>query len=110
MPEEKSIYRSMKIEKLAELLEEALQKIGYTVRTEKGDFRGGSCVFRSEQMVFVNRRMALEERAQVMAKVLASEEIDQLFLLPEVRSYVEKFSNVSQAQPVENEAVSNRAD
>ena len=85
----------MKTEKLVELLDDALRKVGYTLRVEKGDFHGGSCVLRSERMVFVNRRMGIEERAQVMARVLCEEDISQLFLLPEVRSFVKRFAKTA---------------
>jgi hypothetical protein len=82
----------MKPERLVEHLDDAVRKLGYTLRLEKGDFRGGSCVFDSERLVFVNRRMGMEERAEVLAKVLAKEDLEGIFLVPEVRAYVEKFS------------------
>lgn len=66
--------------------------MGYSVRTEEGNFRGGACVLREERVVFLNRRMTMEERAELLAKVLAGEDIEGLYLLPEVRRYVERFA------------------
>ncbi|HEY3295959.1 MAG TPA: hypothetical protein VGL38_11010 [bacterium] len=81
----------MKPEKLVQHLADAVRKTGYRVRTEEGNFRGGSCVFAEERLVILNRRMSQEERADVLGRVLATESLDTIFLLPEVRAFIEKF-------------------
>jgi hypothetical protein len=83
----------MKPEKLVQLLTEAVKKIGYRVRTEEGNFRGGSCVFAEERLVILNRRMSQEERAEILGRVLAADSLDSIFLLPEVRAYIEKYAD-----------------
>ena len=80
----------MKTEKLVQHLADAVRRIGYTIRTEEGNFRGGRCTLVEEHIVFVNRRMTPDERAGLFAQVLAAENLDGVFLLPEVRAYVEK--------------------
>jgi hypothetical protein len=82
---------AMKPEKLVEHLENAVRKVGYTIRLEKGNFHGGRCIFASEHLVFLNRRMAPEERADILAKVLSDQNLDEIFLVPEVRAFVEKY-------------------
>jgi hypothetical protein len=81
----------MKPEKLVQHLADGVRKIGYKVRTEEGNFRGGSCILSEERIVILNRRMGLEERAELLASVLSDQNLDDIFLLPEVRAYVEKF-------------------
>ena len=81
----------MKPEKLVQHLNDAVKKTGYRIRIEEGNFRGGSCVFAEERLVILNRRMSNEERAEILGRVLASENLDSIFLMPEVRGYVEKF-------------------
>jgi hypothetical protein len=94
----------MKPEKLVQLLTEAIRKIGYKVRTEEGNFRGGSCIFAQEHLVILNRRMSQEERAEVLARALANESLDSIFLLPEVRAYIETFmSEPSAPSPAQKE-------
>jgi hypothetical protein len=81
---------AMKSEKLVQHLSEAVRKLGYKLRVEEGNFRGGQCIFGEDRLIILNRRMTQEERAEVLARVLNSQDLDQIFLLPEVRSYVNK--------------------
>ncbi len=83
---------SMKPEKLVQNLSDAARKIGYKVRTEEGNFQGGSCVVAEERLIIMNRRMGIEERAELLGRVLAGENLDNLYLLPEIRGYIEKFA------------------
>ncbi len=80
----------MKAEKLVQHLSDAVRKTGYVLRVEEGNFRGGQCIFADERLVILNRRMSYEERAELLAQVLATENLDQIYLLPEVRTYVER--------------------
>jgi len=82
----------MKAERLVQHLSEAARRLGYKVRTEEGNFAGGSCVFAEERIVFLNRRETHEERAELLGRLLAAENVEQLYLLPEVRAYVERFA------------------
>ena len=80
----------MKKERLVQLLSDAVRQVGYKVRTEDGNFRGGQCIFAEEQLVFLNRRMSWDDRAELLARVLVSENCDGLYMLPEVRRFVDK--------------------
>jgi hypothetical protein len=82
----------VKAEKLVQHLSEAVRRLGYKVRTEEGNFSGGSCVFAEERIVFLNRRATHEERAELLGRLLAGENTEELYLLPEVRAYVERFA------------------
>ena len=82
----------MKSEKLVQHLSDTVRRLGYTVRTEEGNFEGGSCVLAEERIVFLNRRATHEERAELLGKLLARENVEGLYLLPEVRAYVERFA------------------
>ncbi len=83
----------MKPAKLVQLLSEALERQGYKFRNEKGNFRGGSCVFETEKLVIINKRFGDEERAEILARALARMDLDNVYLLPELRDYVEQFSD-----------------
>lgn len=80
----------MKAERLVQHLADAVRKVGYRVRIEEGNFRGGQCIFAEERLVILNRRMSYDERSELLAQVLGQEDLDQIFLLPEVRRYVEQ--------------------
>lgn len=82
----------MKAEKLVQHLADAVRRLGYKVRTEEGNFAGGSCVFAEEKIIFLNRRATHEERAELLARFLSGENLEAMYLLPEVRAYVERFA------------------
>jgi hypothetical protein len=97
------VRNSVKASKLVELLHEAVEKIGYRTRIEQGRFRGGDCIHEDEKLVFINRRMGDEERAEILARTLARNDYNQVFLLPEVRDFVERFV---ETKPAESESSS----
>lgn len=80
----------MKTEKLVQHLSDAVRKTGLRLRTEEGNFRGGACMFADERLVILNRRMSHEERAELLARVLAGEDLEGIYLLPEVRNFIAK--------------------
>jgi hypothetical protein len=73
---------------LAEL-EELAVNCGIAVRYEKGDFDGGFCVLKAERLIVVNKRLATGKRASVLAQGLAEVGIDEVYLKPAVREYIE---------------------
>jgi hypothetical protein len=82
----------MKSEKLTQQLTDLARNFGYKVRIEEGNFRGGSCVYRTERLIILNRRMTAEERAEALARALADESLEAVFIVPEVRAYLERFT------------------
>lgn len=79
----------MKHEDLLTELQEAARQLGVTVRFEKGDFEGGFCLLRTERVVLVNRRLLPARKASVLAQALHEVGLDNVFLKPAVREYVE---------------------
>ena len=59
------------------------------IRYEKGDFDGGYCVLKAERLIVINKRLALPRRASVLAQGLAEVGIDEMYLKPAVREYIE---------------------
>lgn len=79
----------MQAEKLSSELENALIRLGWKIRQEKGNFRGGPCRISGERMVIINRRLNAEDRIEIFSQALADAELDTLYLLPEVRDFLE---------------------
>lgn len=80
----------MKTEQIVEELKEAAGKLGYRVRTEKGNFRGGRCIVGEEETIMLNKRHLPEAQLVVLAECLREAPIDEVFLRPAVRSALEK--------------------
>lgn len=101
---------AMKAERMVQHLADAVRKLGYKVRTEEGNFQDGSCVFAEDKIVFLNRRTTHEERAELLARTLVDENLDSLYLLPEVRAFIERHLPKEMAKPAAEPPASQTGD
>ncbi len=76
-------------EQILSELEHLADKCRILVRYEKGDFDGGYCVLKKERLIVINKRLMPARRASVLAKGLAEVGIDEVYLKPAVRQYIE---------------------
>ena len=53
------------------LLETTIKEIGYTLRYEKGNFLGGECRLREDNVVIVNKFLPLEGKIYTLAFVIS---------------------------------------
>ena len=60
----------MKKTKKLELLEHAVTKTGYKLRYEKGNFLGGDCRLRDDNIIVVNKFLPIESKIYTIARVL----------------------------------------
>lgn len=72
--------------------------LGFRVRYDTGNFRGGSCTLREEQLILLNRRHPVEAHVAVLAEALRGQPVEGMFLRPAVRSALEE---VWTASPLE---------
>ena len=85
-------------EQLLKELETLAEKSGVVVRYEKGDFDGGYCILRAERMIVVNKRLTPPKRASVVAQALAEIGIEEVYLKPAVREFIEEELSKAAAQ------------
>ena len=76
-------------EQILSELEELSTNCGITIRYEKGDFDGGYCVLKAERLIVINKRLAIPRRTSVLAQGLAEVGIDEIYLKPAIREYIE---------------------
>ncbi len=79
----------MNKEALLEELRETCGHMGYKLRLEKGDFKGGACILREERQIVINKRLPIERRLSILALALAEIGIDDVYIKPAVRSFIE---------------------
>lgn len=79
----------MKYAALITELEELTTQLGLKVRYEKGDFEGGFCILKDEHMVVVNKKLSDARRASVLAQALAELGLENVFIKPSLRAYIE---------------------
>lgn len=76
-------------EQLLKELEELASHCAIAIRYEKGDFDGGFCVLKAERLIVINKRLAPAKRASVLAQGLAEVGVDEVYLKPALREYIE---------------------
>ncbi|PKD42687.1 hypothetical protein [Rhodohalobacter barkolensis] len=80
----------MKTETFLMELESLCEKGGYTIRKERGAFRGDQCVIEGEKLIVINKNKPTESQAAILAKVLKSLNPDETYIKPAVRKELEK--------------------
>src|SRR3989304_10452402 len=74
---------------LAEL-DELTQKLGYELRFEKGNFKGGYCLLKESKLLVVNSRNDHERRVTIISKSLKEIGIDDVYVKPGLREIIER--------------------
>jgi hypothetical protein len=74
---------------LAEL-EEVVQRLGYKLRYEKGNFEGGYCLLKESRLFVINSRSEAEKRIGIIARNLKEIGIDDIFVKPQIREVIEQ--------------------
>jgi len=80
----------MKTEKLILELEQLVEQLGYTIRKEKGTFRGDSCVVEGEMLVVLNKKKPEQQQVGLLARVLKDQELQDIYIKPAVRKELEE--------------------
>jgi hypothetical protein len=80
----------MKTEKLVLELEALCEKGGYTIRKERGAFRGDQCVIEGDKLIVINKNKPLESQAAIMARVLRDLNPDETYIKPAIRKQLEE--------------------
>lgn len=94
----------MKYQELISELEALAAQLGLKLRYEKGDFEGGYCIVKDERMLVVNKKLSDQRKAAVLATALNEYGLDNIFIKPSVREYIEDEVAKSRARRVESTA------
>jgi hypothetical protein len=86
----------MKHEEIIKELQDIAAQLGVTVRYERGDFEGGYCVLKDQKVLLINKRLAPVRKAAILSTGLHEIGMDNIFLRPSLRAYVE--DEVARAQ------------
>ncbi len=79
----------MNQEILLKELEELAAQLGIKVRYEKGDFDGGFCILKTQKILVVNKKIFDNRKASVLAQGIYEIGLENVFLKPAVRQYIE---------------------
>ncbi|MCK4577659.1 MAG: hypothetical protein KAU50_02640 [Candidatus Marinimicrobia bacterium] len=81
----------MKPEALFQELEELAGRLGLSIVVDRGNFKGGSCILEGEKLIVLNKSAPQEQRLSLLAQALASRNLQDLFIKPAVRAYLENY-------------------
>lgn len=79
----------MKNEELIEEFHGLAGQLGITIRYEKGDFEGGYCILKDRRLLLINKKLIAARRASVLAAALQEIGLENVFLKPALREYIE---------------------
>ena len=85
----------MKPQQVKEAFEALAEKLGYSVRYEKGDFKGDACRIKHEQVIIINKFIPVQHQNYAFSRIFASEDLSQVSILPVLRSMIEEVSGGS---------------
>ena len=71
-------------------LEDVVQRLGYTMRYEKGNFEGGYCLVKESKLFVINSRYEVERRISIIARNLKELGVDEIFVKPGIREIIDK--------------------
>lgn len=80
----------MKPDRILLELEELTERLGYSIRKEKGNFRGGNCVVEGEKLIVLNKNHPIEYQIGMLARFLENHpQLETLFIKPTIRRELE---------------------
>lgn len=80
----------MKPDKLLLELEQLLEQAGYAIRRERGTFKGDHCIMEGDKLVMINRNRPVEMQVGILARVLRSLNLQDVYIKPAVRRQLEE--------------------
>lgn len=80
----------MKAERIRDEFELLAQKLGYSVRYEKGDFRGDACRINSEKVIIINKLIPISHQNYAFSRIFAEENLESINVLPVLRMMMEE--------------------
>ncbi len=78
-------------QQLFDELRDAVQKLGLTLRIEKGNFKGGICVVEGEKrFVFINKKFSVEHQLVTLGRAVKELGAETVYLSPRTREFLEQ--------------------
>ena len=80
----------MNAERIRDEFEALADRLGYTIRYERGDFRGDACRIKEERVIIINKLIPIKHQNYAFSRIFAGEDLSQLSILPAIRSMIEE--------------------
>tara|TARA_B100001996_G_C18446740_1_gene510598 strand:- start:119 stop:379 length:261 start_codon:yes stop_codon:yes gene_type:complete len=70
------------------------EKLDMKIIKDKGNFTGGICIIKDEKVIVVNKMKPLEQRLRVLANSFLAYNLDDIYMVPALRAYIEQFRSL----------------
>jgi len=80
----------MKAERIRDEFEALAEKMGYTIRYERGDFKGDACRIKAENVIIINKLIPISHQNYAFSRIFAEENLSQVSILPVLRSMIDE--------------------
>lgn len=79
-----------KKEVLIKDLVEVLNRLGFSVRIEKGTFKGGFCLLREQKIFLLNKNLEQDKTINILVRNIAEIGVEGIYLKPNIRELIDK--------------------
>jgi len=73
---------------LLQELENIATKLDISVRYENGDFAGGLCRVKEENVLIINKKNSLQKKITTLARELSAVDLSTIYILPKLRERI----------------------
>jgi hypothetical protein len=84
----------MNSERIREEFETLAARLGYTIRYEKGDFKGDACRIKRERVIIINKLLPVRHQNYAFSRIFATEDLSKHSLLPAIRALIDEVQAV----------------
>lgn len=74
---------------LFEQLKDIANRKGIKVRLEKGDFNGGYCILKDQQIIVVNKIASSYRKILILIEALSEIGVEDIYINPKLRKIIE---------------------
>ena len=76
-------------------LEELLVNAGYTIRNEKGNFKSGTCLLESSNVIVLNKFAPVEAKVTYLLEIIRDLNLDEKLLEEKNRKFLQQIRQMS---------------
>jgi hypothetical protein len=79
----------LKAESIKEEFENLAERLGYSIRYEKGNFQGGYCRLKHENIIIMNRQLETKQQNMAFSRLFSEFDLSNIQVLPILRFMIE---------------------
>ncbi len=77
-------------EQMIQDLKSVASEKGIKLRFEKGDFGGGYCILKEDQVIVINKITPIQRKAIILATALKEIGVEDIYINPKIRELIEE--------------------